>query len=50
MPVFNTISGKAFTMQTLLQPFNIALLAGIVLFTGLVGGSYPAFYLSGLNR
>ncbi len=43
---FNSISGKEFTMQTLLQPFNIILLIGILLFTGLVGGSYPAFYLS----
>jgi len=43
---FNTISGKLFTLHTLLQPFNIFLLIGIVLFTGLVGGSYPAFYLS----
>ena len=33
-------------MQTLLQPFNIILLISILLFTGLVGGSYPAFYLS----
>ena len=36
-------------MQTLLQPFNIFLLLGIMLFTGLVGGSYPAFYLSGFQ-
>ncbi|MEP7107182.1 MAG: ABC transporter permease [Ferruginibacter sp.] len=49
LPVFNTLSGKAFTMQTLLQPFNIILLVSIVLFTGLVGGSYPAFYLSGFG-
>ncbi|HRI20423.1 MAG TPA: ABC transporter permease [Panacibacter sp.] len=49
MPVFNSISGKAFTMSTLLQPANIFLLAGVVLFTGLVGGSYPAFYLSGFK-
>jgi len=46
LPVFNSISGKEFTLQTLLQPFNIFLLIGILLFTGLVGGSYPAFYLS----
>lgn len=46
MSVFNTISGKAFTMKTLLQPSNVLLLLSIVLFTGLVGGSYPAFYLS----
>ena len=46
LSAFNSISGKAFTMQTLLQPFNIVLLISILLFTGLVGGSYPAFYLS----
>src|SRR6266480_1782206 len=46
LSTFNSISGKAFTMQTLLQPSNIVLLLGIVLFTGLVGGSYPAFYIS----
>lgn len=43
---FNSISGKEFTMHTLLQPFNIVLLVSIALFTGLVGGSYPALYLS----
>lgn len=46
IPVFNSISGKEFTILTLIQPFNLVLLAGILLFTGLVGGSYPAFYLS----
>ena len=46
LPLFNSISGKAFTLHTLLQPFNIGLLLAITLFTGLVGGSYPAFYLS----
>ncbi|MEO5783154.1 MAG: ABC transporter permease [Ginsengibacter sp.] len=49
LSVFNSISGKAFTMDTLFQPFNIILLVSIVLFTGLVGGSYPAFYLSGFQ-
>ncbi len=46
LPVFNSLSGKAFTIHTLFQPSNIALLLGIGLFTGLAGGSYPAFYLS----
>lgn len=46
MPSFNALSGKEFTLHTLFQPFNIFLLLGIGLFTGLVGGSYPAFYLS----
>jgi putative ABC transport system permease protein len=48
-PVFNSLSGKAFTLHTLFQPYNIILLGCIVLFTGLVGGSYPAFYLSGFK-
>src|SRR5450432_1108758 len=48
-PVFNGLSGKAFTIRTLLQPFNILLMLGIALFTGLAGGSYPAFYLSGFQ-
>jgi putative ABC transport system permease protein len=46
LSTFNTISGKTFSFHTLLQPSNLVLLAGIILFTGLVGGSYPAFYLS----
>jgi putative ABC transport system permease protein len=46
LSVFNSLSGKSFTIHNLLQPFNIVLLLGIVLFTGLLGGSYPAFYLS----
>src|SRR5450432_1179890 len=45
-PVFNSISGKSFSITNLLQPFNILLILGIGLFTGLIGGSYPAFYLS----
>ena len=46
LSMFNTISGKTFTIGTLVQSSNILLLLGVVLFTGLVGGSYPAFYLS----
>ncbi|MEO6452512.1 MAG: ABC transporter permease, partial [Ginsengibacter sp.] len=46
LSVFNSVSGKAFTLKTVLEPSNIILLISIVLFTGLVGGSYPAFYLS----
>ncbi|HET7003782.1 MAG TPA: ABC transporter permease, partial [Puia sp.] len=44
--MFNTIAGKTFSIATIFQPFNILLLIGIVLFTGLIGGSYPAFYLA----
>jgi putative ABC transport system permease protein len=47
--VFNSMSGKEFTISNLLQPFNLLLLLSVALFTGLVGGSYPALYLSGFN-
>src|SRR5687767_4971776 len=46
LKVFNSISGKEFTVATLLNPFNLVLLLVVALFTGLVGGSYPALYLS----
>jgi putative ABC transport system permease protein len=46
---FNSISGKEFTFHTLFQPNNILLLLGIGLLTGLIGGSYPAFYLSSFS-
>ncbi len=46
LPYFNSISGKLFTLSTLMQPFNTLLLLSIGLFTGLIGGSYPALYLS----
>jgi len=43
---FNSLSGKQFTIGTLLKPFNLLLLLAVILFTGLLGGSYPALYLS----
>src|SRR5450432_4250371 len=48
-PAFNLMSGKSFTIMNLLQPFSIFLMLGVGLFTGLVGGSYPALYLSGFQ-
>ena len=48
LPVFNSLSGKL-----LIIPFgNIffwLLIVGFTLFTGLMAGSYPAFYLSGFK-
>ena len=47
LPQFNSISGKHLTLEF---DRNIVLsVLTIVLFTGLVAGSYPAFYLSGFN-
>jgi putative ABC transport system permease protein len=49
LPTFNSVSGKLISLGTLLQPGTLLILLGIILFVGLVGGSYPAFYLSGFN-
>jgi len=43
---FNSLSGKAFSINVLTEPSNILLMLGIGLLTGLLGGSYPALYLS----
>ncbi len=49
LPTFNSLSGKFISFKTLLQPGTILILVSIILFVGLVGGSYPAFYLSKFN-
>jgi len=49
LPTFNSISGKYFTLQNIWQPSTAYILLLIVFFVGLVGGSYPAFYLSQFN-
>jgi putative ABC transport system permease protein len=49
LPTFNTIANKQIPFSYVLQtPVYLSLL-GIVLITGLLGGSYPAFYLSGFS-
>lgn len=48
LPQFNVITDKRIALQ--LMDRNLLLsLAGIIAFTGLVAGSYPAFYLSGFK-
>lgn len=47
LPAFNQITAKQLTLHFSLD-FILTLL-GIVVFTGLVSGSYPALYLSGFN-
>jgi len=49
LPMFNTLSGKFISFRSLLEPGTLLILLGIVLFVGLGGGSYPAFYLSKFN-
>ena len=49
LPQFNNISGKQIEIDFLLKPVVLLSLIGVVLFTGLVGGSYPSFFLSAFN-
>ncbi len=49
LPSFNQISGKSLNFLSILEPDFLLSLFGIVLFLGVVGGSYPAFYLSRFN-
>jgi putative ABC transport system permease protein len=46
LPTFNSLSGKSITFGALLAPSTFLVLLAIVLFVGLLGGSYPALYLS----
>ena len=49
LPSFNELSGKSFDLHIVFSPaFGLCLL-GIVIVVGIVGGSYPAFYLSRFN-
>jgi len=47
LPQFNVITGKSLSLHFDLQ--LILTLLSISIFTGLIAGSYPAFYLSGFN-
>ncbi len=49
LPTFNLLSGKSITFSSLLQTTNLLTLAGVVLLAGLLGGIYPALYLSKFN-
>jgi len=46
LPVFNTLAQKELALVGAAQPSTLAALLGVMLFTGLVAGSYPALLLS----
>ncbi len=48
LPAFNLMVSKKLSLP-IEQPFFWALVAGIVFFTGIIAGSYPALYLSSFN-
>lgn len=47
LPVFNEVTGK--DLQINMEPRLVLLAIGITLITGLISGSYPAFYMSGFD-
>jgi len=49
LPQFNILAGKELNMTLFSSPLFVALLIGMVLFVGLLAGSYPAFYLTSFN-
>jgi putative ABC transport system permease protein len=49
LPFFNQLSNKELPFAYVTQAPVILSLVAIVIFVGVVGGSYPAFYLSGFN-
>jgi putative ABC transport system permease protein len=49
LPLFNSLSGKSISFGSLMEPSTFVLLVAVIIFVGLVGGSYPAFYLSKFN-
>ena len=48
LPIFNNITDKAISVDYS-NPYLLSLFIGTVLLTGLVSGSYPAFYLSSIE-
>ncbi len=49
LSTFNQLAGKFISFGSLLQPNTLLILLAVVVFVGIVGGSYPAFYLSKFN-
>jgi len=46
LPQFNLLAGKSFGLSILYSPVVILSVIGVILIVGILGGSYPAFYLS----
>ena len=49
LPGFNALANKEMSFGYVLQAPVLLSLLGVVVFAGVIGGSYPAFYLSGFN-
>lgn len=49
LPVFNRLAGKEFDFGQLLNPTVLLGLLGIIIVTGIIAGSFPAFVLSAFD-
>lgn len=48
LPFFNDVAGKKLSFD-LLDKQPVIIFVGVIIFTGLVSGSYPALYIAGFN-
>ncbi|MCE6992431.1 ABC transporter permease [Dyadobacter sp. CY323] len=46
LPALNNFTQKELTINALLDPVFLTILLGITLFTGVIAGSYPAFFMT----
>ena len=46
LPRFNLLAGKSFDLNVIYSPVVLVSLVAVILLVGLIGGSYPAFFLS----
>jgi putative ABC transport system permease protein len=49
LPYFNLLSGKQLAMNIFASPLFVTSLVALILFVGVIAGSYPAFYLTSFN-
>ena len=49
LPKFNLLAGKSFSPEILYSPVVIISFIAVVIVAGILGGSYPAFFLSRFN-
>jgi putative ABC transport system permease protein len=49
LPSFNELADKSLTMDVLLSPLFVGSIIALIVFVGVVAGSYPAFYLTSFN-
>jgi putative ABC transport system permease protein len=49
LPFFNTLSGKELGYSIVFEPLSLLFIVILILFVGIIAGSYPAFYLTSFN-